>query len=92
MRKAESARKQAAAKEERERKKRLTELEEKIHHLEARQKELTAELENPSTHPNANRAFQLNRELATLSDTLEKANAALATEAEALTETEAVAV
>ncbi len=83
MRRAESARKQAAAKEERERQKRLTDLEGTILRLETRQKELTAELESPEAHGNSNRAFQLNRELAGLHDQLDEANAAWSAEAEA---------
>jgi ATP-binding cassette subfamily F protein 3 len=84
QRRAEAAARQAAAREERERQKRIAALEEKILTLETRQKELIAELENPATHQDANRSFQLNRELADLTDELEEANAAWTTEAEAL--------
>ncbi len=86
QRRAESALRQAAAKEERERKKRITDLEEKILRLETRQKELTAALEDPASHDDTNRAFQLNRELAGLSDQLDAANEAWTAEAEALSE------
>jgi ATP-binding cassette subfamily F protein 3 len=84
QRRAEAAARQAAAKEERERQKRIAALEEKILALETRQKELIAELEDPATHQDANRSFQLNRELADLTDELEEANAAWTAEAEAL--------
>jgi ATP-binding cassette subfamily F protein 3 len=84
QRRAEAAARQAAAKEERERQKRITALEEKILALETRQKKLTAELEDPATHQDANRSFQLNRDLANISDELEEANAAWTAEAEAL--------
>ena len=84
QRRAEAAARQAAAREERERRKRLAELEEKILALESRQKDLIAELEDPATHQDANRAFRLNRELADLTEELEEANTAWTAEAEAL--------
>jgi ATP-binding cassette subfamily F protein 3 len=85
QRRAEAAARQAAAKEERERQKRIAELEEKILALETRQKEIVAKLEEPATHEDANRSFQLNRELADITDKLEAANTAWTSEAEALT-------
>lgn len=82
QRRAEAALRQAAAKEERERQKRIALLEEKILALEIRQKDLIAALEDPATHQDANQSFRLNRELANLTEELETANAAWNTEAE----------
>jgi len=42
--------------------------------LEARQSQLTEQLEDPSLYQNPSRALELNRELAGVADSLEKAN------------------
>ena len=49
----------------------MHELEKEIQKLEARQKELTAELEAPATYDKPGRAGQLNRELSDLQHRLE---------------------
>ncbi len=50
--------------------KRIGELEKEIARIEARQNELTVELENPTTYDNANVAMKLNRELMSLTEAL----------------------
>lgn len=75
QRRAESEARQAANRERREREKRIAALEEEIATLEARQSELTAQLENPETYDNPALAMEINRQLAGVADALEKANA-----------------
>ena len=75
QRRAESEARQAANRERREREKRIAALEEEIAALEARQSELTAQLENPETYDDPALAMEVNRQLAGVADALEKANA-----------------
>jgi len=75
QRKAESQARQAAARERREREQRVAALEAEIHALEERQRELAAQLEDPSTYDNPALAMETNRLLAGISDALETANA-----------------
>lgn len=65
----------AANKAKREQQKRLEELEEEVVRLEARQKYLTEQLDDPSLYQNASKALILNRELAGVTESLEKTSA-----------------
>ena len=65
----------AANKAKREQQKRLEELEEEVVRLEARQKYLTEQLDDPALYQNATKALILNRELAGVTESLEKASA-----------------
>jgi len=82
-RRAESERRQAAARERREREKKVAELEAQILELENTQKELSAELEDPTAY-HGGRAIELNRQLAGVADSLERATAEWEKLAEAL--------
>ena len=73
MRRAEADARAAANKERREREKRTAALEAEIATLEARQRELTAILEHPSTYDNPSLAMETNRQLSGVADALEKA-------------------
>lgn len=73
MRKAEAGARAAANKERREREKRAAALEAEIAALEARQRELTAVLEDPATYDNPSLAMETNRQLSGVADALEKA-------------------
>lgn len=75
QRRVESEARQAVNREKREREKRAAALEAEIATLEARQSELTAQLENPETYDNPSLAMEINRQLAGAADALEKANA-----------------
>jgi len=75
MRRAESERRQAAARERREKQKRLAAFEQEIVELEARQKDLTEKLDDPTLYQNTARALDLNRELAGVADALARVNA-----------------
>ncbi|HAM71962.1 MAG TPA: ABC transporter ATP-binding protein, partial [Verrucomicrobiales bacterium] len=59
----ESEERQARAKEKREVRLRVAELEKAIQDLEARQKELTEALQSPETHQSPGRSFEISREL-----------------------------
>jgi len=73
-RRAESQLRQEAAKERRAREARLAAAEHEVVHLEERQAELTRELEDPATYANPSRALELNRELAGIAESLDRAN------------------
>jgi ATP-binding cassette subfamily F protein 3 len=64
-------------------------LEKEIHELEARQAELTAELENPETYEDSRRAVEVNRELLDLVDRLGEITPEWEAEATKLAEMEA---
>ena len=65
----------AQAAERRVLEKRVHALEQRILALECRQKAVTAELEKPESYAAGGNAMTLNRELMTIADDLEKANA-----------------
>ncbi len=67
----EALQRQARSGERKAAQQKVHELEKEIQKLEARQKELTAELESPGTYEKPGRAGQLNRELADLQHRLE---------------------
>ncbi len=67
----------------------VSEAERRVVDLEAKQAELTAELEDPSTYEEAGKAQHLNRELTALSDQLTAANVAWETAATKLAAAEA---
>lgn len=73
QRRAEADARAAANKERREREKRAAALEAEIATLEARQRELTAVLEDPATYDNPSLAMETNRQLSGVADALEKA-------------------
>ncbi|HXR04484.1 MAG TPA: ABC-F family ATP-binding cassette domain-containing protein [Verrucomicrobiae bacterium] len=75
QRRVEAEQRQARSRKKREIQKCITALEKEIDGLEAREKELTAELEKPETYAAGNRAMQLNRELMEVHDRLAAANA-----------------
>jgi ATP-binding cassette subfamily F protein 3 len=75
QRRAEAEERKAAAKAQREQKKKVEQLEMRIMHLEGRQKELTIELEKPEAYAAGGAAMQLNRELMTVQDELERTTA-----------------
>ncbi|MEI8233080.1 MAG: ATP-binding cassette domain-containing protein [Verrucomicrobiota bacterium] len=72
---AEAEARKAQAAERRELEKRVHTLEARILALECRQKELTAELEKPESYAPGGNAMALNRELMSVAEDLEKANA-----------------
>jgi ATP-binding cassette subfamily F protein 3 len=74
-RKAEAEVRKAANREQRDREKRVRELECEILRFEEKQKRLSAELEDPDTYVDPARALQLNRELEGVVRTLERINA-----------------
>jgi ATP-binding cassette subfamily F protein 3 len=73
QRRAEAEERQARSREKKEFQQKLTELETEISRLENRQKELTAQLEDPNTYSSGNFA-QLNRELIGLTESLASLN------------------
>ena len=75
QRRAEAEVRKAEAAEKRARERRVAELEAQIQTLEARQRELTSAMEEKETHDNPALSMRINRELADLGDSLEKANA-----------------
>jgi ATP-binding cassette subfamily F protein 3 len=75
QRRAEAEERKAAAKAQRERQKQVEQLEMRIMHLEGRQKELSAELEKPEAYAPGGAAMQLNRELMSVQDELERVTA-----------------
>ena len=75
QRRADADERKAAAKIVRERQRRIEQLEMHILSLEARQKDLTAELEKPETYEPGGAAMQLNRDLLTTQDELERTTA-----------------
>jgi len=75
QRRAEAEERKAIAREQRERKRHLEHLEMRIMHLEGRQKELSAELEKPETYEPGGQAMQLNRELMTVQEDLQRTTA-----------------
>jgi ATP-binding cassette subfamily F protein 3 len=75
QRRAEAEQRKADAKAQRDRQKRLEQLEMHIMHLEGRQKELTEELEKPEAYAPGGAAMQLNRELMAVQEDLEQTTA-----------------
>ena len=71
----EAEQRQARSRKKREIQQRIAALEKEIAELEAREKELTAELEKPETYAAGGRAMQINRELMEVHDRLAAANA-----------------
>jgi len=65
----------SAERAERERRKRIEHLEMRIAHLEGRQKELTEELEKPEVYAPGGPVMELNRELMSVADELERTTA-----------------
>jgi ATP-binding cassette subfamily F protein 3 len=72
QRRADSEQRKADAKLKRDRVKKVRDLEMQILKLEGRQKELTEELEKPETYERGGAATQLNRELMTISEDLQR--------------------
>ncbi|MEO8351287.1 MAG: ATP-binding cassette domain-containing protein [Chthoniobacteraceae bacterium] len=72
MRRLEAEQRKAAARVQRDQQKKLEQLEMRIMSLEARQKELSDELEKPETYEAGGAAMQLNRELLAVQDDLER--------------------
>jgi ATP-binding cassette subfamily F protein 3 len=83
---AEAEARNAIAKQRREAKARVEALEAEVFALEARQKELTAKLESPEAHTSSSATFAVNRDLANISDELERKTAAWEKAAELLGE------
>ncbi len=81
QKRAEAEQRKAEAKVKRDREKRVRDLEMHILGLETRQKQIAAELEKPETYQTGGAAMQLNRELMTLNEDVER----LTREWEALT-------
>ena len=75
QRRAEAEQRKAVAKELRDKQKRIQQLEMHIVSLESRLKELTAELEKPGTYESGGAAVQLNRELMSVQDELNRTTA-----------------
>jgi ATP-binding cassette subfamily F protein 3 len=75
QRRVEAGHRQVRSRKRREIQERITALEKEIAELEAREKELTAELEKPETYTTGGRATQINRELMEVHDRLAGANA-----------------
>jgi ATP-binding cassette subfamily F protein 3 len=71
QRRADAEKRKAEAKAKRDRQKQAEALEMRIFALEGRQKEITAELENPAAYDPGGAAVRLNRELMTITDELE---------------------
>ena len=74
QRRREAEHRQARSRQRQQIQRRVTALEREINGLEVRQKELTADLENPDTYA-AGRAMQVNRELMEVHDRLTAATA-----------------
>lgn len=74
QRRAEANQRRNQAAERRALEKQAADLEAEIVELESRQSQLTEQLEDPSLYQNPSRALELNRELAGVADSLEKAN------------------
>ena len=75
QKRAEAEERQALAKVRREHDLRVSSLEMRIATLESRQKELTAELENPATYERGGAAMELNRQLMAIADELARVTA-----------------
>jgi ATP-binding cassette subfamily F protein 3 len=75
-RKREAQRRQIALRERRERERELAKLEAEVIQLELRQKELAAQLEDPSLYADPAKPLELNRQLSTVTSQLEAANVA----------------
>lgn len=75
QRRAEAEARKAEAAQKRARERRVAELEEQILTLESRQRELSVKMEEKATHDDPSLAMRVNRELASVGDALEKANA-----------------
>ena len=75
QRRAEAEQRKAEAKSKRDHEKKVRDLEVQILKLEGRQKELTEELEKPETYEAGGQAMQLNRELLTITNDLERLTA-----------------
>lgn len=74
QRRLEAEAQKAANKAKRDQQKRLADFEAEIVRLEALQKDLTEKLDDPSLYQNTGKALELNRELAGVAESLEKAN------------------
>jgi ATP-binding cassette subfamily F protein 3 len=75
QRRAEAEERKAAARDQREKEKRVSTLEMQILILEGRQKELAAALEDPAAYEPGGRAMELNRELSAVIEDLARINA-----------------
>jgi ATP-binding cassette, subfamily F, member 3 len=75
QKRAEAEERKAAAKAQRERQKKVEQLEMRIMHLEGKQKELSMELEKPEAYAQGGAAMQLNRELMSVQEELERTTA-----------------
>jgi ATP-binding cassette subfamily F protein 3 len=75
QRRQEAEQRKAAQQAERDRKKKIEHLEMRIAHLESRQKELTLELEKPEVYAAGGPVMELNRELMSVADELERITA-----------------
>ncbi len=75
QRKAEAEARAALNRQKREKEKRAAQLEAEIARLEASQKDLTAQLEDPATYDNPSLAMEINRQLTGVAEALEKASA-----------------
>jgi ATP-binding cassette subfamily F protein 3 len=75
QRRAEAEQRKAIAAQRRSREQLVAALEADIHSLESRQRALTERLEDQATYENPSLAMEINRELAGVSEALEKANA-----------------
>jgi ATP-binding cassette, subfamily F, member 3 len=75
QRRVEAGHRQARSRKKQEIQKRIAALEKEIAGLEAREKELTADLEKPETYATGGRAMQINRELMEVHDRLPAATA-----------------
>jgi len=85
----EAEQRQALARRRREQQNAVAALEKRIHELEQRQTELTAELEKPETYEKSGQVMQLNRELTHVTDDLHRLSAEWESAASKLTEFEA---
>ena len=74
QKRAEAEERQARSKQKRERETRVTQIEARIAEFEQRQKDLTNELESSATYESPGRPMQLNRELISVADELQRLN------------------
>ena len=74
QKRAEAEERQARSKQRREREARVSQLEARIAQFEQKQKVLTAELESPGTYASPGRPMELNRELMSVANELQRLN------------------
>jgi ATP-binding cassette subfamily F protein 3 len=74
QKRAEAEERQARSKQRREREARVTQLETRIAEFELRQRNLTTELESPGTYASPGRPMELNRELISVANELQRLN------------------